>query len=47
MKVKARITTANNRTTDIEFTTDSANRSSDIAALKEIYGEKNVEVLDS
>lgn len=43
-RLVAEVTLANNRKTTIDMTTEPWNYDADLAKLKEIYGENNVEV---
>jgi hypothetical protein len=41
-RVVADVTTPNGRTTRVDFTTDAVNYDSDLANLREIWGDENV-----
>jgi hypothetical protein len=45
-KLKVEITTPNGRKTIVEHTTDWLNYQSDLAALKEVWGEKSVREIE-
>lgn len=44
-RIVAEVTTPNGRTTTVDFTTDAANYDSDLATLREIWGDQNVKVI--